>query len=122
MFEDTLSDLGLNILKIVDVKPGADEMDDSYYAIQGLNENADGYVFLIRGRECANIMVKLRQHGIEEGRRISVSFSAYGSEFFEIAGNMLDGVSIWNKFDPFYSVTEWQQLLKDYETDKLNSS
>ena len=51
MFEDTLSDLGLNILKIVDVKPGADEMDDSYYAIQGLNENADGYVFLIRGRE-----------------------------------------------------------------------
>ena len=42
MFEDTLSDLGLNILKIVDVKPGADEMDDSYYAIQGLNENADG--------------------------------------------------------------------------------
>ena len=52
MFEDTLSDLGLNILKIVDVKPGADEMDDSYYAIQGLNENADGYVFLIRGREC----------------------------------------------------------------------
>lgn len=50
MFEDTLSDLGLNILKIVDVKPGADEMDDSYYAIQGLNEDADGYVFLIRGR------------------------------------------------------------------------
>ena len=121
MFEDTLSDLGLNILKIVDVKPGADEMDDSYYAIQGLNENADGYVFLIRGRECANILVKLRQHGIEEGRRISVSFSAYGSEFFEIAGNMLDGVSIWNKFDPFYSGTEWQQLLKDYETDKLNA-
>ena len=95
MFEDTLSDLGLNILKIVDVKPGADEMDDSYYAIQGLNENA--------------------------GRRISVSFSAYGSEFFEIAGNMLDGVSIWNKFDPFYSGTEWQQLLKDYETDTLNA-
>ena len=121
MFEDTLSDLGLNILKIVDVKPGADEMDDSYYAIQGLNENADGYVFLIRGRECANILVKLRQHGIEEGRRISVSFSAYGSEFFEIAGNMLDGVSIWNKFDPFYSGTEWQQLLKDYEKDTLNA-
>ena len=121
MFEDTLSDLGLNILKIVDVKPGADEMDDSYYAIQGLNENADGYVFLIRGRECANILVKLRQHGIEEGRRISVSFSAYGSEFFEIAGDMLDGVSIWHKFDPFYSGTEWQQLLKDYEKDKLNT-
>lgn len=121
MFEDTLSDLGLNILKIVDVKPGADEMDDSYYAIQGLNENADGYVFLISGRECANILVKLRQHGIEEGRRISVSFSAYGSEFFEIAGNMLDGVSIWNKFDPFYSGTEWQQLLKDYEKDTLNA-
>lgn len=34
---------------------------------------------------------------------------------------MLDGVSIWNKFDPFYSGTEWQQLLKDYETDKLNA-
>ena len=81
MFEDTLSDLGLNILKIVDVKPERIEMECSLY-IQGLNENADGYVFLIRGRECANILVKLRQHGIEEGRRISVSFSAYGSEFF----------------------------------------
>lgn len=121
MFQDTLSDLGLNILKIVDVKPGADDRDDSYYAIQGLNEDADGYVFLIRGRECANILVKLRQHGIGEGRRISTSFSAYGSELFEIAGDMLDGVSIWNKFDPFYPGTEWQQLLKDYEKDKVNA-
>ena len=34
---------------------------------------------------------------------------------------MLDGVSIWNKFDPFCSGTEWQQLLKDYEKDKLNT-
>ena len=30
MFEDTLSDLGLNILKIVDVTTGADAMDASY--------------------------------------------------------------------------------------------
>lgn len=120
MFEDTLPDYGLHILKIVDVKPGADDQDDSYYAIQGLNEDADGYVFLIRGRECANILVKLRQHGVQDGRRISTSFSAYGSELFAIAGDMLDGVSIWNKFDPFYPGTEWQQLLKDYEKDKVN--
>ena len=107
LFQNTLADLGLNILKIVDVKPEAGEQDYSYYAIQGLNEDADGYVFLIRGRECANILVKLRQHGVEEGRRISISFSAYGSELFEIAGDQLDGVSIWNKFDPFYKGTQW---------------
>lgn len=120
LFQNTLADQGLNILKIVDVKPEASELDYSYYAIQGLNEDADGYVFLIRGRECANILVKLRQHGVEEGRRISTSFSAYGSELFEIAGDQLDGVSIWNKFDPFYKGTQWQQLLKDYEKDKVN--
>lgn len=120
-FEDTLPDYGLHIVKIVDVKPGADDLDDSYYAIQGLNEDADGYVFLIRGQECANILVKLRQHGVKEGRRISTSFSAYGSELFEVAGDQLDGVSIWNKFDPFYSGTMWQQLLKDYGKDKVNA-
>lgn len=121
LFQNTLADLGLNILKIVDVKPEAGEQDYSYYAIQGLNEDADGYVFLIRGRECANILVKLRQHGVEEGRRISISFSAYGSELFEIAGDQLDGVSIWNKFDPFYKGTQWQQLLKAYEKNIGNT-
>ncbi len=121
LFQNTLADLGLNILKIVDVKPEAEDLDYSYYAIQGLNEDADGYVFLIRGRECANILVKLRQHGVKEGRRISTSFSAYSSELFEIAGNELDGVSIWNKFDPFYKGSQWQQLLKEYEKEMANS-
>lgn len=121
LFQNTLADLGLNILKIVDVKQEAGDQDYSYYAIQGLNEDADGYVFLIRGRECANILVKLRQHGVEEGRRISTSFSAYSRELFEIAGDQLDGVSIWNKFDPFYKGTQWQQLLKAYEKGRTNT-
>ena len=121
LFQNTQADIGLNILKVVDVKPEAEELDYASYAIQGLNEDADGYVFLIRGRECANILVKLRQHGVKEGRRISTSFSAYSRELFEIAGNQLDGVSIWNKFDPFYQGTQWQQLLKSYEKGMVNN-
>lgn len=56
----------------------------------------------MRGKETGNILLKLRSHGVEEGRQISTSFSAYGSELFDVAGNMLDGISIWNKFDPVY--------------------
>lgn len=121
LFQNTLSDLGLHILKIVDVKQGAEDLDYSYYAIQGLNEDADGYVFLIRGKECANILVKLREHGVDEGRRISTSFSAYGGELFDIAGDMLDGVSIWNKIDPFYKGNTWQKLLNAYEKSTSNT-
>ena len=58
--------------------------------------------------------MKLRSHGVEEGRQISTSFSAYGSELFDVAGDMLDGISIWNKFDPVYQGKDWQKLLQDY--------
>lgn len=103
--------MGLHLLKIVDIRQGASDEDYAYYAIQALNQGADGYIFLVRGKETGNILLKLRSHGVEEGRQISTSFSAYGSELFDVAGNMLDGISIWNKFDPVYQGKDWQQLL-----------
>lgn len=121
LFQEKLEDMGLHLLKIIDVRQGSDNKDYAYDAIQALNQNADGYIFLLRGKDTGNILVKLRSHGVEEGRQISTSFSAYGSELFEVAGNMLDGVSIWNKFDPVYKGTEWQQLLHDYRIAKRGS-
>ena len=114
LLQDRLEDMGLHLLKIVDIRQGASDEDYAYYAIQALNQGADGYIFLVRGKETGNILLKLRSHGVEEGRQISTSFSAYGSELFDVAGNMLDGISIWNKFDPVYQGKDWQQLLQDY--------
>ena len=115
LLQDRLEDMGLHLLKIVDIRQGASDKDYAYYAIQALNQGADGYIFLVRGKETGNILLKLRSHGVEEGRQISTSFSAYGSELFDVAGNMLDGISIWNKFDPVYQGKMiWQQLLQDY--------
>lgn len=115
LLQNRLEDMGLHLLKIVDIKQGAKEEDYAYYAIQALNQRADGYIFLVRGKDTGNLLLKLRSHGVEEGRRISTSFSAYGSELFDVAGNMLDGISIWNKFDPVYQGKEWQKLLQDYQ-------
>ena len=94
LLQDRLADMGLHLLKIVDIKQGANDEDYAAYAIQALNQGADGYIFLVRGKETGNILLKLRSHGVEEGRQISTSFSAYGSELFDVAGDMLDGISI----------------------------
>lgn len=118
LLQDKLEDMGLHLLKIIDMKQGADNDDYAYYAIQALNQKADGYIFLVRGKDTGNVLLKLRSHGVEEGRQISTSFSAYGSELFDVAGDMLDGISIWNKFDPFYQGEDWQNLLRDYQIAK----
>lgn len=85
LLQDRLEDMGLHLLKIVDIRQGASDKDYAYYAIQALNQGADGYIFLVRGKETGNILLKLRSHGVEEGRQISTSFSAYGSELFDVA-------------------------------------
>lgn len=114
LFQDTFEDIGLHICETVDVKLNAGKEDYRKYAIQALNEKADGYVFLLSGKDYANILVELRRHGVDEGRRISASFSSYVSDTIDIAGEALDGTYIWNKFDPFYEGGEWQKLLDNY--------
>lgn len=113
-FLDRLEELGLNILDVVDVVPDAGETDYQRYAIQALNQKADGYLFLLSGKDYAEILKELRSHGVEEGRRITASFSAYDPETVEIAGDSLDGTYIWHKIDPYYEGQEWQQLLAAY--------
>lgn len=114
LFQDTFQDIGLHICETVDVKMNAESGDYRRYAIQALNKKADGYVFLLSGKDYASILAELRSHGVEEGRRISASFSSYISDTIAIAGDALDGTYIWNKFDPFYEGEEWQELLDAY--------
>lgn len=114
LFQDTFEDLGLHIQKIVDVKMNAEENDYHRYAIEALNQKVDGYVFLLSGKDYANILVELRKRGVDEGRRISASFSSFVSDTMDIAGDALDGTYIWNKFDPSYEGEDWQQLLQKY--------
>lgn len=117
LFQEKLGDIGLHICETVDVESNAGKEDYQKYAIQALNEKADGYVFLISGEDYANILVELRKHGVEEGRRISASFSSYVSDTIDIAKDALDGTYIWNKFDPLYEGVEWQELLDHYNLE-----
>ena len=115
LFQEKQEELGLHILDVVDVRPDAGKEDYRKYTIQALNQKAEGYLFLISGREYGEILRELRSHGVEEGRRITASFSAFGQETAEIAGEALDGTYIWNKIDPYYEGEEWQELLEAYE-------
>ena len=45
LLQDRLEDMGLHLLKIVDIRQGASDEDYAYYAIQALNQGADGYNF-----------------------------------------------------------------------------
>ena len=74
LLQDRLEDMGLHLLKIVDIRQGASDEDYAYYAIQALNQGTDGYIFLVRGKETGNILLKLRSHGVEEGRQILLLF------------------------------------------------
>lgn len=119
LFQESLPELGLTILDIVDVRSGADEAAYRSYVVQALNQKADGYVFLLSGEDYANILVELRRRGVDEGRRITASFSAFYSETFERAGDALDGTYIWNKLDPAYDGEEWMRLTTAYNRSEL---
>lgn len=113
-FQELQGELGLHFLDVIDVSPDAQESDYRQYAIRALNQKADGYVFLLGSRDYAEILKELRSHGIEEGRRITASFSAFNQETMEIAQEALDGTYIWNKIDPYYEGENWQKLREAY--------
>lgn len=98
-FQELQGELGLHFLDVIDVSPDAQESDYRQYAIRALNQKADGYVFLLGSRDYAEILKELRSHGIEEGRRITASFSAFNQETMEIAQEALDGTYQFFVFD-----------------------
>ena len=112
-----LTELGLKVIEVVDIS--ADTSDHKYMkcAIQALNMKADGYISLLSAKDYGNILCELRRRGVDEGRRITGSFSAYTEELIEVAGENLDGTYIWNKFNPEYDSEEWQALVDAYRRD-----
>ena len=109
---ERISEIGLEVVEVVDIS--SDHSDEKYMkcAIQALNRKADGYISLLSAKDYANILIQLRSRGVDEGRRITASFSAYTEELIELAGESLDGTYIWNKFNPEYDSEEWPSWWK----------
>ena len=112
-----LSQLGVTVAGTVDISGETSEQKYMKCAIQALNMKADGYISLLSAQDYANILIQLRLRGVEEGRRITGSFSAFTEELIQSAGDSLDGTYIWNKFNPEYDSDEWNALVEAYRRD-----
>ncbi len=113
-----LPKLGLEICSVVDVT--ADALSEKGYTgcvIEALNQKADGYISILHTADYAPLLQELRKRGVEEGRRITASFTSFSQETREKAGDALDGTYIWNTFDPGYESEEWAALAEAYRQD-----
>ena len=120
LLAEELADLGLELLDIVYLN-----MEDNgglEGVVQALNAKADGYISLLRSEEYGLLVTELRKRGVEDGWRITASFSAYDTEMFEGNAQALAGTYIWNQFDVDYEGEEWQELLEAYALDHSGST
>lgn len=114
---EKLPQIGLEAVAVVDISKDQTSQKYMKCAIQGLNQEADGYISLLSTEDYANVLCELRRRGVDDGRRITASFSAYSEELIDLAGENLDGTYIWNKFDPAYNSDAWERLTKAYQQD-----
>lgn len=114
---DYLPQLGVEVLEVVDVPSDSDQRQYIQAAIQALNRKPDGYLSLLSDDGYANILIQLRQRGVEEGWRILSSFSGFTHDMIDLAGDALDGTYIWSKFNPYAESGQWAELSKAYQKD-----
>ncbi len=116
LLTEYLESVGIELAGVVEVE--TDTLDCGPAAVQALNYGADGYISVLRADECAKVVSELRSRGVDEGRRITVGFSAYSDNYISVVGaEALDGTYIWNKLDPNYEGEEWQALVAAYQED-----
>lgn len=112
-----LPQMGIQVLEVVDVPMDSDQRQYMQAAIQALNQKPDGYLSLLDDNGYANILLQLRQRGVEEGRRIISSFTSFTQDMIALAGDALDGTYIWNKFNPYEESGRWAELSRAYQRD-----
>lgn len=115
--QEYLPQLGIEVLEVVDVPADSDQRLYMQAAIQALNRKPDGYLSLLSGNEYTNILLQLRQRGVEDGRRIISSFSGFTQDMIDLAGDALDGTYIWSKFNPYEENGQWGELSQAYQED-----
>lgn len=120
LLEDVLSELDMELLEIIPVE--LDKNNGMNAVVQALNSKADGYIFLARAEEYGLVVSELRKRGIEEGRRITASFSSFENSIVEQNKATLDDTYIWNKFDAEYEGPEWKKLVRAYQEDHEGKS
>lgn len=114
---EKLPEIGLEAVVVVDISKDRTSQRYMKCAIQALNQDADGYISLLSTEDYAHVLSELRLRGVDDGGRITASFSAFSEELVELAGEDLDGTYIWNKFDPAYESDAWEALAAAYQKD-----
>lgn len=115
--QEYLPQLGIEVLEVVDVPMDSNQRQYMQAAIQALNRKPEGYLSLLDDNGYANILLQLRQRGVEDGRRIISSFSGFTQDMIDLAGDALDGTYIWSKFNPYGENGQWGELSQAYQED-----
>lgn len=115
LLEETLTELGMELLKVVSVD--LQQENGMRAVVEALNEKADGYISLVRAEEYGLLVTELRLRGIEEGRRITASFSSFERNMILDNQKALAGTYIWNKFNAEYEGEDWRILVEAYKKD-----
>ncbi len=116
--QQLLPELGLELCSVVDL--AADNTGEKNYTksvINALNQKPDGFISIVNTADYAPLLTELRKRGVEEGRRITASFSSFSPDTIEKAGDALDGTYIWNTFNINYEGEEWKLLADAYRAE-----
>ena len=113
--EETLTELGMELLKVVPLD--LQQENGLKAVVEALNEKADGYISLVRAEEYGLLVTELRMRGIEEGRRITASFSGSRQNMIVENQKAMADTYIWNKFNADYEGEDWQTLVEAYKKD-----
>ena len=115
LVKDTMIAAGVEVVGAVEIETG--ELDLGPAATKALGFGADAYFVNLRTEEFSRAVIELRNRGVDEGRRIMGSFSAVSSNLFDLGGDALQGVYIWNKINPNSTDSGWLEFVAAFEAE-----
>lgn len=113
--KSALEESGVEIAGTVEVETG--DLDLGPAATKAISYEADAYFVNLRTEEFVRAVTELRNRGVNDGKKIMGGFSAVSSNLFELGGESIEDVYIWNKIDPTSSDPGWQEFVSAYEAD-----
>ena len=115
LIKNSLADFGVELAGTVEVETG--DLDLGPAATKALGYDADAYFVNLRTEEFSRAVIELRKRGVDEGKRMMGSFSAVSSNLFDLGGDALQDVYIWNKINPNSDDSGWLDFVAAFEAD-----
>lgn len=113
--KEYLEAAGVEVIGSVEVTTG--QLDLGPSVVKAMGYNPDGYFVCLRVEEFARAVIELRNRGVDEGRRMMGTFSSIAANLFDLGGEALEDVYLWNKIDPNYDSPEWEAFVEAYKAD-----